>query len=230
MKILTPIDEVDKQEREMYGGKAISLAIMVSHGINIPPTYVLSGEIYRKYIEETGLDSRIGLILAKKPLKSMRWEEVWDISMEIRNLFLRTKIPVSTKGLLEDELSRAFKKNGSMIAVRSSSAFEDSAEHSFAGLHESFIGISLMPTVTESLIFKKIRLVWASLWSSNALIYRNELKLDVESANMAVIVQKTIHGSSSGLLFCKDPMGKNHMIMEAVYGLNEALVDGSLEP
>ena len=37
---------------------------------------------------------------------------------------------------------------------------------------------------------KAVRLVWASLWSDAALLYRQELGLDVERSTMAVVVQE----------------------------------------
>jgi hypothetical protein len=55
------------------------------------------------------------------------------------------------------------------LAVRSSSVKEDSEGVSFAGIHESFINIS-----DEVSLMKAIRMVWASLWSDAALLYRKD--------------------------------------------------------
>ena len=115
--------------------------------------------------------------------------------------------------------------SGKSVAVRSSAPGEDSAKTSFAGLHESYIHIR----GTES-ILEHIRLVWASLWSDRALLYRKELGLDVQKSTMAVVVQEMISGERSGVAFGRNPFDPAQAVIEAVYGLNQAMVDGTVEP
>ena len=50
---------------------------------------------------------------------------------------------------------------------------EDSATASFAGLHDSFVNVRGLPAIID-----RLRLVWSSLWSDRALLYRQELGLD----------------------------------------------------
>jgi pyruvate,water dikinase len=47
---------------------------------------------------------------------------------------------------------------------------------------------------------------------------------------MAVIIQEMIVGDVSGMLFTRSPQNGSVMMAEAVWGLNQALVDGSIEP
>ena len=118
--------------------------------------------------------------------------------LRIRNLFIRTPIPRDLRSFLEvffeSELS------GKPLVVRSSAPGEDSLPTSFAGLHESYVNIQ-----GEDSILEHIRLVWASLWSDRALLYRQELGLDVEKSSMAVVIQKLISGDRSGVAFGKNP-------------------------
>ena len=111
------------------------------------------------------------------------------------------------------------------MSVRSSAPGEDSAEHSFAGLHESYVNVKGTISILEH-----VRLVWASLWSDRALLYRQELGLDVKKSAMAVVIQEMISGDRSGIVFGKSPTDASETIIEAVYGLNQGLVDGSIEP
>jgi phosphoenolpyruvate synthase/pyruvate phosphate dikinase len=71
--------------------------------------------------------------------------------------------------------------------VRSSAPGEDSAKTSFAGLHESFVNVKEVDAILDH-----IKLVWASLWSDAALLYRKELGLDIEGSSMAVLVQEIV--------------------------------------
>jgi pyruvate,water dikinase len=117
------------------------------------------------------------------------------------------------------------KFSGKVVSVRSSAPGEDASKTSFAGLHESYVNISGVDAILDH-----IRLVWASLWSDRALLYRQELGMDVEKSVMAVVVQEMVQGERSGVVFGKSPMDESHAVIEAVYGLNQGLVDGTVEP
>ncbi|MEJ2025410.1 MAG: PEP/pyruvate-binding domain-containing protein, partial [Deltaproteobacteria bacterium] len=109
--------------------------------------------------------------------------------------------------------------------MRSSAPGEDDVQSSFAGLHESFVNIT-----GGDAVLKHIRMVWASLWSDAALLYRQEIGLDVEQSAMAVVVQETVVGDRSGVAFTKSPNDEDQGVVEAVHGLNQGLVDGTIEP
>ena len=70
------------------------------------------------------------------------------------------------------EICRALAEHvgDSAVAVRSSAPGEDSRHVSFAGLHESVVGVQGGRAVLDA-----VRTVWASLWSDAALLYRREL-------------------------------------------------------
>jgi phosphohistidine swiveling domain-containing protein len=111
------------------------------------------------------------------------------------------------------------------VAVRSSAPGEDAAQTSFAGLHESYINVRGAQAILDHVL-----LVWASLWSDRALLYRQELGLDVEKSAMAVVVQEMVFGQRSGVAFSKNPLEDSQAVIESVYGLNQGLVDGTVEP
>ncbi len=119
----------------------------------------------------------------------------------------------------------AFRFSDRPVSVRSSAPGEDSSKTSFAGLHESFVNIRGVESILEH-----IKLVWASLWSDRALLYRQELKLDVGKSTMAVVVQEMVLGERSGVVFGMSPVHEGQSAVEAVHGLNQGLVDGTVEP
>jgi pyruvate,water dikinase len=153
----------------------------------------------------------------------MRWEELWDISEKIKHMFIRTPFPVEMEKELEEELTGYF--GDKTVAVRSSAPGEDSAKTSFAGVHASYVNLR-----GDRDILLHLRLVWASLWSDTALLYRKEMGLDILSSAMAVLVQEMIDGRVSGVAFGKNPGNESEALIEAVYGLNSGLVDGTVEP
>ena len=79
-------------------------------------------------------------------------------------------------------------------------------------------------------VLEAVRGVWASLWSDRALLYRQELGLDVHTSAMAVVVQEMVLGDCSGVAFSQSPTDPTRLVIEAVWGLNEGLVDGTVEP
>ena len=223
MGFIVPSQEILSSNRNDVGGKAYALALMVRKGLQVPAFVCITVEAYREYVFSTGLTSRILFELNRKSFADMRWEEIWDASLRIRNLFLNTPIPPDMikdmKPLIEGHFAEK------PVVVRSSAPGEDASDISFAGLHESFVNV-----IGVNSILDHIRLVWASLWSDRALLYRKELGLDVEGSSMAVVVQELLLGDRSGVAFTMNPVDTSQSVVEAVYGLNQGLVDGTVEP
>jgi pyruvate,water dikinase len=223
MNFILALHEIDEQHRLLVGGKGFALAMMAGQSMTVPTAICVTTDAYHEYVRSTGLGSKIGMALYRKDFKDMRWEEVWDTALRIRNMFLKTAIPSRLKSMLAAPVEAAF--TGKAVSVRSSAPGEDSSKTSFAGLHESYVNLR----GTEA-ILEYIRLVWASLWSDRALLYRRELDLDVEKSSMAVVVQEMISGERSGVVFGRNPVDESQAVIEAVYGLNQGLVDGTVEP
>ena len=88
----------------------------------------------------------------------MRWEEIWETALRIRNLFLRMPFPANLKEVLKAYCDHYFQTDS--VVIRSSAGDEDSAGSSFAGINESYVNVRRFDA-----IIKHIQLVWASLWS-----------------------------------------------------------------
>jgi len=223
MKTTYPLSEISQEESKVFGGKAIALLRLQRAGFMVPATVCISSAAYRQFIKENGLQERIQLELHRKNFSDMRWEEIWDAALRIRNLFLRTRIPVKLSREISNVISRDFKDLP--VVIRSSAPGEDAAGTSFAGLHESFVNIRGIKPILDH-----IKLVWASLWSDRSLLYRQELGLDITKSSMAVILQELVSGDVSGVVFSVNPTDAEQGVVEAVYGLNQGLVDGEVEP
>jgi len=223
MKLVISAEDIQNEDRQRVGGKGYALALLARNGFQIPETVCVSSDAYQEYVDRTGLRERIQLELHRKDFKEMRWEEVWDCATRIRNMFLRKPIPDHIAKRLTAAIQSRFKDKA--VAVRSSAPEEDTAKASFAGIHESYINISGLTAILEH-----VRKVWASLWSDAALLYRQEIGLNVEKSTMAVVIQAIVPGDRSGVVFTKSPNDASQGVIESVYGLNQGLVDGSVEP
>ena len=223
MKTTLRLCEVDDTMRQTVGGKAVALARVAHAGLAIPKTICVDAQVYDQFVETTGLRARIVMEYERKPFDEIRWEEMWDTALRIQNLFLNTELPRDIARPLRDAMGREFAD--SHVVVRSSAIGEDSRKASFAGLHESFVNVRGIASILEH-----IKLVWASLWSDRAMLYRAEIGLNVNTSRMAVVVQELVQGQKSGVMFGVSPTDESQAIIEAVYGLNQGLVDGTIEP
>ena len=217
--------EAAECEDRWIGGKAAKLAQLAQTGFRVPGGFFITTKAYECFLEDRNLARLIRMELGRKPFASMRWEEIWDVALRIRSAFLTTPIPQA----LAQAIIAATKELGAAkpLAVRSSAPGEDSASRSFAGLHESIVGV-----IGTDAVLDAVRVVWASLWSDAALLYRQELALDPVLSRMAVVVQEMIDEDRSGVAFGRDPRepGRNHTIVEAVPGPCGDLVDGLVDP
>jgi phosphoenolpyruvate synthase/pyruvate phosphate dikinase len=213
--LMPPVNEV--------GNKAWSLFMAKQKGFKTPEGICLSKSLYLEFIESTGLDKYIITELARKSLEEMRWEEMWDAALRIRNQFLKAELPTQ----MADKIIKAINSQipNKPLVIRSSSLAEDGSGSSFAGIHESFVNV-----IGKDEILKSIRLVWASLWSDGALLYRKEMGVSFDDSAMAVIIQELIDGEVSGIGFCQSPNNNYEAVIESIYGLNKGLVDGDIEP
>lgn len=223
MILTLPLELITDADRERVGGKATTLAKLKRLGYQVPRSLSICTSAYSLYLEETGLNSRIMMELGRKDFQQMRWEEIWDAALRIRNLFLTTPIPKDLNIKLAASLTDSF--GTQPLVIRSSAPGEDSGAASFAGLHSSYVNIYGIDAIMLA-----VRKVWASLWSDRALLYRQELNLDINTSTMAVLVQNLINSEKSGVAFSQSPSDKKSIAVEAVYGLNQGLVDGSVEP
>ncbi len=223
MTYIIPLEDVRPEDHPLVGGKASTLALLVRHGLNVPSGLAVTVHAYRDHVEANGLGESIRMELGRKRFEDMRWEEIWDAALRIRNRFLRSSLPASLEAALRDAVAPLVEM--APVVVRSSAPGEDAEASSFAGLHESYVNVQGVVGVLDA-----VRRVWASLWSDAALLYRRELGLEVETSDMAVLIQEIVVGERSGVAFGRSPNDPGQAVIEGVHGLNEGLVDGRVEP
>ena len=109
------------------------------------------------------------------------------------------------------------------LAVRSSAAGEDGAVRSHAGQLTSVLGVT-----TDAGFANAVREVWASAASPAALAYRGGTPLP----DVAVLVQELVDARVSGVMFTVNPASGSwrELSVEAVWGLGEGLVGGTVVP
>jgi pyruvate,water dikinase len=132
--------------------------------------------------------------------------------------------PGKVDGLRAD-LAGALASLGGLVAARSSAIGEDSSTASFAGQHATLLGLrdldGLMAAVDK---------IVASSRAAAALAYRQKLGLDL-TPRMGVVVQALVRADVAGVLFSRHPIrGADERVIEATWGLGEAVVQGLITP
>ncbi|MSQ00784.1 MAG: hypothetical protein EXR71_02700 [Myxococcales bacterium] len=109
------------------------------------------------------------------------------------------------------------------LAVRSSAAGEDGARRSHAGQLHSVIGVR-----GDEALEAAVRQVWASAAGATLRAYRGGQALP----QVAVLVQDLVDARVSGVCFTINPGSGSwrEMCVEAVWGLGEGLVGGTVVP
>ena len=221
MNYILPFSKISKKDVHLAGGKGASLGEMTQAKIPVPGGFVITADIFDEFLLEIDLYQDI-----KAQLKKINYQDTNSVdrySNVIRSLINNAIFPPE----LENKILKDFKKlKCRYVAVRSSATAEDSSTASWTGELDTFLN------TTEKTLTDNIKKCWSSLFTPRAIFYRKEKKLLKTKVSVAVVVQKMIQSEISGITFTVHPVTKdrNQMIIEAGYGLGEAIVSGSITP
>lgn len=221
MELIRNFKKLDKNDVDLAGGKGASLGEMTKVTIPVPAGFVVLAGAFEQFLKETDIDVEIDAIIKK--VKHNDINSVEKASEKIRAIIDNAKMPADIAKAIKAD----FKKlNAKYVAVRSSATAEDSSSASWAGELESYLN------TTDKDLLDKVKKCWSSLFTPRAIFYRFEKKLHNTKVSVAVVVQKMVQSKVSGIAFTVHPVteDKNQMIIEAGWGLGEAIVSGMITP
>jgi pyruvate,water dikinase len=213
-------------ETNLAGGKAANLHRLTLAGMPVPPGFVITSAALRVFLEANGLEPRIlALYRSARPDDPASAE---DAARAIRCLFDQTALAGDIAAEVESAYGELCKRSRRTIrvAVRSSAAAEDSAEASFAGQHDSYLNVGGQDLAA------RVKSCWASLWTARSIVYRARHNDLAGSEALAVVVQQFVRAEASGVTFTANPLtgARDEVVVNAVWGLGEALVSGLVTP
>jgi len=219
-KFILWFEEVDKASLPLVGGKGANLGEMTKAGIPVPPGFIVSVSAYEFFLMKTKFDEEIRKLLENLDVNDSK--TLVSTAYEIQRRILSLPMPPE----ISREIRDAYGKLGGPVAVRSSATAEDVPEASFAGQQKSFLNVE-----GEENVIKAVQECWASLFEPRAIFYRTQMGFDHFKVKIAVPVQKMVQSEVSGVMFTVDPVtGDDRIVIEAVWGLGEAIVSGSVNP
>jgi phosphoenolpyruvate synthase/pyruvate phosphate dikinase len=221
MKFSSTFSELSKNDSGIAGGKGASLGEMMNAAIPVPVGFVVLSTTFDYFLHETDLTQEIEAVLKTVDHKAIHIVDA--ASEKIRGLIEHQEIPEN----IASEIKSEFKKlDTEYVAVRSSATAEDGAEHAWAGQLDSFLN------TTEEDLLENVKKCWSSLFTPRAIFYRFEKDLHGTQISVAVVIQKMVQSEVSGIAFSVHPVTEdyNQLIIEAGFGLGEAIVSGSITP
>jgi len=214
-------NELDKTKSDIAGGKGASLGEMLNAGIPVPDGFVVLSSTFEDFLHKADLIQEIDAILESVDHKAVH--SIDQASEKIQGLIKHAKMPNDIAKQIENDFLQL---DSEFVAVRSSATAEDGADHAWAGQLDSFLN------TTKETLLEKVQHCWASLFTPRAIFYRFEKGLNTTKISVAVVVQKMVNSEKSGIAFSVHPIteDRNQIIIEAGFGLGEAIVSGQITP
>jgi len=216
------LDARANADERTVGPKAFGLVRMSRIGLKVPAGFCITADAYREHVETNGISRRISSV----------WDSLASASLEEKRSILREIRETIAEAPLDQAMRRAIethyhKLGANRVAVRSSATAEDLPGQSFAGQYDTYLGIADLDECLAA-----VKQCWASLWTERAWDYRRKNGFDRLDIGMAVLVQSLVAAEASGVLFTADPTTgrSDRIIVEACFGLGDALVSGRVTP
>lgn len=213
----------DVEDVKCCGAKAFNLAIMLRHGLCVPPGFVVTNQAFQEFLDHNNLREPISQLCDN--IDTTNPDSVHRTSREIRARVITGEIPAH---LLESISERQREMPADItVVVRSSAVGEDSQQASFAGQLDSFLDIDSPAAFSDALLA-----CWASYWSERSLFYQRSRNIHLQG--MGVLVQQQVESKIAGVLFTRNPdpaLGdRDTMLAEYCSGYGVALVSGQINP
>ncbi len=227
MKYVEFFEELNKDDVAIAGGKGANLGELTQAGINVPPGFVITSQTYNQFINETEIFDEIMDILDVLDINNN--QELQQAARKIKNIIIETEVPNDISTIIIEAynaLCLRIGKENAFVAVRSSATAEDLPEASFAGQQDTFLNVK-----GEDELIKYVRKCWASLFEARAIFYREENNFNHSAVYIAVVVQEMVNAEKAGVMFTAHPStGDEKILIEAAWGLGEAVVSGTVTP
>jgi phosphohistidine swiveling domain-containing protein len=215
---LLTLDQIDGEHFALVGGKAFRLAMLKQHHFNVPNGLILTASLFETHLKHC----RLIPLWAGSPDVAVTTESLeW-----LANTLKTTPLEAGLLQQLNQQLTALFVNEANNFAVRSSAIDEDQSSHTFAGIHLTDLGV---PRLALPIAITRC---WASALSQPAVQYRLKHSMSIQKIQIAVIIQPMLTPDRAGVGFTRNPLtgDRRELIIEADWGLGQAVVGGQNEP
>jgi pyruvate,water dikinase len=227
------MEEVGIKDVGEVGGKNASLGEMIAaltpKGVRVPSGFIVTATAYRHFLKQTGLDKFIA-----KTLEGLNTKDLDDLAKRgeiVRKAIEKAEMPADLQKEIFAGYENMEKKYGAKcdVACRSSATAEDLPGASFAGEHETYLGVRGKEHVVLA-----VKWAMASLFNDRAISYRHDKGFDHLAVALSVGVEKMVRSDKgcSGVMFTLDTESgfKDIVVINGSWGLGEMIVQGEVTP
>ena len=202
--------------RQKIGGKGASLWQLQEWGLPVPSFCCITSDAFEEALDRNELSVVKDWLSSPNTDIPLSQEE---ISRAIMSLTIPENVIDGVDTFLNENPESYF-------AVRSSGTLEDDFDASFAGLYKTILNVKKREDVINA-----VKECWSALFDEQVRAYVKE-KVITKSMGLGLVLQILIPSEKSGVLFTVDPVGgrDKEMLVEACFGLGEALVSGQVNP
>ncbi len=221
-----PFERLSHDDVDYAGGKGANLGELTAAGFPVPPGFVVGAPAYAAFCDGGGLRGRIEQRLSAVDVEDT--DALDRASAEVRTMAEAETLPQWLESAIGDAYDRlAGEDPEAPVAVRSSATAEDTESASFAGMNETLLNVRGRASVIEA-----VRTCWSSLFGARTVYYRAKRGFGQADMDIAVVVQRQISSTRSGVMFTIDPASgaTDRLIIEGAFGLGESVVSGSVSP
>jgi len=226
-------EEISLADVGLVGGKTASLGelsrLLADGDLRVPEGFAVTADAYAAILDADGVRDAIAALLG--PVTKSNLAGLADAAHEVRCILLNRELPPALVDQVRSAYRQLAERLGELpsVAVRSSATAEDLPEASFAGQHESFLGVR-----GEDALIEACRACFASLFTDRAVSYRLDKGFDHMAVRLSVAVQRMVAADdgASGVAFTIDPDSgfRDVVLINAAWGLGEAVVKGRIDP
>lgn len=227
------LDQLSMDDVARVGGKNASLGEMLQNlaplGVSVPGGFATTADAYREFLLQDGLKDRIAERLHHLDIADI--PALQATGSDIRRWINEVPFPAAMEKAIDNAYAQLEKEYGQEAtwAVRSSATAEDLPDASFAGQQETFLNVSGLANIKQS-----IREVFASLFNDRAISYREHQGFEHDEVALSAGIQKMVRSdiSSSGVAFSLDTESgfRDVVFITGSYGLGEMVVQGAVNP
>src|SRR3989344_1550055 len=206
--------EVTYADESLVGKKAAILADLHKAKFPVPNGFVITSEAYKDFIKARDLDSKI---LAK--LKTITDENLVKVSQEIQNFFLFSSLSADLLNEVDEFYSYidvAEELRNAPISAFISSGRDSAIVAMRSSAINSAFSYAVLNLTSSQKVTRGVLEFWASLFSPEAIKYRNDNNISYEDIDIALIVQRQVNAEKSGIAYLKDD---STIALEAIWGM-----------
>jgi pyruvate,water dikinase len=233
IEYVVELDQLSMDDVSRVGGKNASLGEMLQNlaplGVSVPGGFATTADAYREFLVQDGLKDKIAERLHQLDITDIA--ALQATGSDIRRWINEVPFPAEMEKAIDQAYGQLEKEYGheATWAVRSSATAEDLPDASFAGQQETFLNVSGLANIKQS-----IREVFASLFNDRAISYREHQGFDHNEVALSAGIQKMVRSdiASAGVAFSLDTESgfRDVVFITGSYGLGEMVVQGAVNP